>query len=170
MQILFEQIVLIRKLNCWKTYNMKSLKFQLERQTLDTLYKSFVRPLLEYADFIWTDCTDQEAKLLENIQYKAACVVCGAIKGTSYDRFREELGWEKLETRRLFHKMVFFYKIINQHLPSFLTDLLPTYTHQRTQCTLRSRNNLSLYSIRSQRFYDSFLPSSVHLWNSLDNP
>ena len=31
---------------------LKSLKFRLERQTLDTLCKSFVRSLLEYADFI----------------------------------------------------------------------------------------------------------------------
>ena len=38
------------------------------------------------------------AKLLENIQYEAARIVFGAIRGTSYDRLREELGWEKLET------------------------------------------------------------------------
>ena len=34
---------------------------------------------------------------------------------------------------------------------------------------MRSSNKLSLYSSRSQRFYNSFLPSSVHLWNTLDN-
>jgi hypothetical protein len=87
---------------------LKSLKFRLERQTLDTLYKSLLRPLLEYADFIWADCADHEVQLLESIQYEASRVVCGAIKGTSYERLREELGWQKLMTRRLFHKMSFF--------------------------------------------------------------
>ena len=72
-------------------------------------------------------------------------------------------------TRRFFHKMLFFYKIIHHQLPSFFIHLLPSYTYQRTQFTLRSSNNLSLYSSRSQRFYNSFLPSSVRLWNILDN-
>jgi hypothetical protein len=68
---------------------LKSLKFRLERQTLDTLCKSLLRPLLEYADFIWADCADHEVQLLESIQYEASRVVCGAIKGTSYERLRE---------------------------------------------------------------------------------
>lgn len=148
---------------------LKSVKFRLERQTLDILYKSLLRPLLEYADFIWADCADQLIQLLESIQYEASRVVCGAIKGTSYERLREELGWEKLANRRSFHQMLFFYKIINHQLPSFLIDLLPSYTNQRTQFPLRSSNNLSLYSSRTQRFYNSFLPSSVRLWNSLSN-
>ena len=102
-------------------------------------------PLLEYADFIWADCADREVQLLESIQYEASRVVCGAIKGTSYERLREELGWQKLMTRRFFHKMLFFYKIIHHQLPSFLIDLLPSYTYQRTQFTLRSSNSLFQY-------------------------
>jgi hypothetical protein len=133
-------------------YMLKSLKFRLERQTLDTPYKSLLRPLLEYADFIWADCADHEVQLLESKHYETSRVVCGAIKGTSYKRLREELGWQKLMTRRLFHKMLFYYKIIHHQLPSFLIDLLPSYTYQRTQFTLISSNNLSLYSSRSQRF------------------
>ena len=75
----------------------------------------------------------------------------------------------KQMTRRFFHKMLFFYKIIHHQLPSFFIDLLLSYTYQRTQFTLRSSNNLFLYSSRSQRFYNSFLLSSVRLWNTLDN-
>jgi hypothetical protein len=88
---------------------LQSLKFRLERQTLDTLYKNSLnlRPLLEYADFIWADCADREVQLLESIQYEASRVVSGAVKGTSYERPREELGWQKLMTRRFFHKNSF---------------------------------------------------------------
>ena len=64
-------------------------------------------PLLEYADFIWADCADREVQLLESIQYEASRVVSGAVKGTSYERPREELGWQKLMTRRFFHKNSF---------------------------------------------------------------
>jgi hypothetical protein len=71
--------------------------------------------------------------------------------------------------RRFFHKMLFFYKIIHHQLPSFFIDLLPSYTYQWMQFTLRWSNNLFLYSSRSQIFYNSFLLSSVRLWNTLDN-
>jgi hypothetical protein len=43
---------------------LKSLKFRLERQTLDTLYKSLLGPLLEYADFIWADLCGPESTII----------------------------------------------------------------------------------------------------------
>lgn len=148
---------------------LKSLKFRVERVTLDILYKSLVRPLMEYADFIWASCTDHEKQSLENIQYEAARVVTGAIRGTSYERLRFELGWEKIETRRLIHKLVYFYKIVHCRTPSFLTDLLPLYVYERTRFALRSRHNFCLYNkTRTQRFYNLFFPTSVRLWNYLN--
>ena len=40
---------------------MRRLKFQLDRKSLQTIYISFIRPLLEYADVVWDNCTQQEA-------------------------------------------------------------------------------------------------------------
>jgi hypothetical protein len=36
-----------------------------------------------YGDVIWDNCSEEEAKVLEHVQYEAARVVTGAIKGTS---------------------------------------------------------------------------------------
>ena len=36
---------------------MRRLKFRLNRKSLETIYFSFIRPLLEYADVIWDNCT-----------------------------------------------------------------------------------------------------------------
>lgn len=49
---------------------------------------------MEYADVIWSGCTDTESDLLGHVQYEAAKVVTGAIKGTSRQHLLEELGWE----------------------------------------------------------------------------
>ena len=38
---------------------MRRLKYDLDRKSLETIYKSFIRPLLEYADGIWNNCTQQ---------------------------------------------------------------------------------------------------------------
>ena len=44
---------------------MRKLKFILDRKSLETIYITFIRPLLEYADIIWDNCSDQEKKDLE---------------------------------------------------------------------------------------------------------
>ena len=35
---------------------MRKLKFKLDRRSLQTIYISFIRPLLEYADIVWDNC------------------------------------------------------------------------------------------------------------------
>ena len=44
---------------------MRKLKFQLNRKSLQTIYFSFIRTLLEYADVVWDNCTQYEANELE---------------------------------------------------------------------------------------------------------
>ena len=41
---------------------MRKLKFQLDRKSLETIYLAFVRPLLEYADVTWDNCSQYEKK------------------------------------------------------------------------------------------------------------
>ena len=48
---------------------MRKFKFKLDRKSLQTMYFSFIRPLLEYADVIWDNCTQYEVNELEK-KYK----------------------------------------------------------------------------------------------------
>ena len=36
---------------------LRSMKFTMDRKSLQTIYFSFIRPLLEYADVVWDNCT-----------------------------------------------------------------------------------------------------------------
>ena len=45
------------------------------------------------------------------VQYKAALVIIGAIKGTPRDRLYQELGLESLVDSRWCCKLLFFHKI-----------------------------------------------------------
>ena len=76
---------------------MKKLSLFLSRKTLLTIYKSFVRPNLDYADIIYDKPFNEsfEAKI-EKIQYRAAPVITGVIKGTSHDRLYQEIVLESL--------------------------------------------------------------------------
>ena len=76
---------------------MKKLSLFLLRKNLLTIYKSFVRPNLDYADIIYDKPFNESFKTkIEMIQYRAALVITGAIKGTSRDRLYQEIGLESL--------------------------------------------------------------------------
>ena len=80
---------------------MKKLSLTLSRNSLLTIYKTFVRPILDYADIIYDKpLTESFKDKLEMVQYNAALVITGAIKGTSRDRIYKELSLESLAERR----------------------------------------------------------------------
>ena len=47
----------------------------------------------------------------EKVQYSAALIITGTIKGTFRERLYKELGLESIGGRRCYRKLVFFYKI-----------------------------------------------------------
>ena len=71
---------------------MRKLKFILDRQSLEIIYTSFIRPILEYADVVWDNCTQCEINALEKIQIEAAQVATGATKLISLDILYREMG------------------------------------------------------------------------------
>ena len=51
------------KEKAWFRVNtMRRLKFKLGRKSLEIIYTAFIRPLLEYSDVIWDNCTEYEKK------------------------------------------------------------------------------------------------------------
>ena len=80
---------------------IKQLRHSLPRKSLVTIYKAFLRPLIDYGDIIY-DKPQNECfcEKLESVQYKAALATTGAIQGTSDDKIYQELGLEPLKLRR----------------------------------------------------------------------
>ena len=65
----------------WKRINLlRALKYQLDRRSLQTMYLSFIRPILEYGDVIWDNCCNYEKFEIEKIQIEAGRIVTGATK------------------------------------------------------------------------------------------
>ena len=43
----------------WTRINiMSGLKYELDRESLEIIYTTFIRPIVEYADVIWDNCSD----------------------------------------------------------------------------------------------------------------
>ena len=61
---------------------MKKLSLTLSRNSLLTIFKIFVRPILDYADIIYDKSLTESFKdKLEMVQYNTAFVITGAFKG-----------------------------------------------------------------------------------------
>ena len=109
------------KEKAWTKINiMRRLKYDLDRKSLETIYKSFIRPLLEYADVIWDNCTQQNKNELELIQLEAARISTGATKLVSVANLYIETGLETLDARRNKHKLMLSYKMFNDLTPSLI--------------------------------------------------
>ena len=88
---------------------MRSLKFTLDRRSLETIYLSFIRPLLEYGDVIFDNLTNFEQNELDKIQNEAAKIVTGTTKLTSIENLYTDTGWQPLGNRRNIHKLIKYF-------------------------------------------------------------
>ena len=156
------------KNKAWQRINiMRKLKHNLDRKSLEIIYTSFIRPILEYADVIWDNCSQYEKQELEKIQHEAARIATGATKLVSIIELYKEIGWESLENRRYNHKLTLFYKMINSLTPSYLSSMVPPLVSDTTRYSLRNSNDIRIPSSRTQLFHDSYIPSVVEEWNKL---
>ena len=148
---------------------LKKLKYQVDRKSLETIYFTFIRPKLEYSCHIWDNCNNKDSELLEKFQMDIARTVSGARKGTSHNAIYEELGWQKLQTRRKVVKEKQFSKLVNKTAPKYLYELLPGTVGESSQRNLRNANNIKSIKCRTETFKSSFIPSSISYWNQRKN-
>ncbi len=151
-----------------KVDNMRGLMYKLDRITLEKMYMTFVRPILEYGSMVWLNCQDKDKKLLEDVQLEAARVVTSAVRGTSHQIIYDACNWETLEKRRNTQQLVNMYKLENNLLPPSLTSLLPGQINTRVTYNLRNKSNIIGIQAKSNAYKNSFLPSAIQLWNNLD--
>ena len=80
---------------------IKKLNNTLPRKTLLTIYKSFVRPHLDYGDIIYDQPNNENfCNKLETVQYNATLAITVSIQGISKVKLYTKLGLESLKSRR----------------------------------------------------------------------
>ena len=75
---------------------LRKIKYQFSKQTLNTLFYTYNRPLLEYASEVWDGSTQADANRLEQVQLNAAQIVTGLPVFASLDSLYYETGWKTL--------------------------------------------------------------------------
>ena len=144
-------------------------KFQLilPRHSLITIYKTFIRPHLDYGDVICDRAFNESFHhSLQSIQYNAAIAITGAIRRTLSEKLFQELGLETLKSRRWFRKLYLIYKILYSKSPSYLFKLIPE--NNNPYASRSALNNQIPSNVKTNFFKNSFSPAVITEWNNLN--
>ena len=166
---------------------IRRLYHYLPRNALLQIYKSFIRPHLDYCDVIYHKPTyddfystyySERAKTdpvntnfqftnkIEAVQYSASLAITGCVRGTSREKLYSELGLTSLYDRRRFHRLSLLYKILNQLTPEYLRHFIPD-SIRRLQNTRTNRGDG--IPTRTLNFRYSFFPDALNSWNLLSS-
>ena len=144
---------------------LRKYRLILPRKALETIYISMIRPILEYGNVLYDNCTLSNKWAIENIQRQAALLCTGGYRHTDYKNLLIELNWESLSDRRKQHKLVILYKIINKIYPDYLYRSLNINTN--THYNLRQPLHIRPRKTRLNNSHNSFFPSTIRQWNLL---
>ena len=139
---------------------LRKLHNILPRSALLTIYKSFIRPHLDYGDIIYDQANNASFnQKLELLLYSARLAITGATRGTSREKLYEELGLESLQLRRWFRKLSYFYKLFNSERPHYLFKLIPL---RGSSYITRNIHNIPFFKTRLYFFEKLFLPVNYY--------
>ena len=138
----------------------------MPRKPLITIYKAFLRSLLDHGHIIYDQLYNVSfCEKSELIQYKAALSIRGAIQGTSRNEIYEELRIESVKGRRWYRRLSCMFKIMKEKAPKYLINLIP-----KCNQTVRTRNShIPIFHCQTDCFKYSFFPSSLKDWFNLDD-
>ena len=128
------------------------------------LYKSLIRPQLEYGSNVWSVIYKKEEAKLENVQRRATKIL-KCLKDKDYNQRLKHLGLPSLEYRRQRSDLIQVYKIIKNIDRVDKNKLFPS---SRTQNTTRG-HDFKIYkkTCRTNLRKFSFSQRIVNPWNNL---
>ena len=154
-----------KKANSTRAFLSRNLS-HCSRKIKETSYKTFVRPIAEYAASAWDPHTQRNVKKIEQIQRSSARFVTGNYDRTcSVTAMVQNLQWSTLADRRRISRLVMMYRIrydlIDISWPQYL---IPS--------TSRTRGHASRFlcpQCSSSTYSNSFFPRTTRDWNALES-
>ena len=139
---------------------IKRLRDIFPRDSLVTIYKSFIRTHLHYGDVIYDQPNnDSFTDKIEQLQYKAYLASIKAIQETSRKCLYNKLRRESLSSRRWCRKLCTIYKLLSTQCPKYLFNIIPS-----SESFYDTRKNRDLFfNCRTDCFKHSFFSNSLSL-------
>ena len=155
---------------------LKPLKFKLNRAVIEKIFLSYIRPIMEYGDLVWSGAPTSILAKLDHLVVEAMRLITGTPARSNIASLYREMGWQLLPTRCEIHILRMMYKISTGLAPSYLVDILATKITQmppnleRLRPGINSRLSVGDYpipNVRTKLREHSFSVGGSKLWNSL---
>ena len=144
-----------------KLYSLKIIRPYITNSIANLIYKSCVRPIMEYADFLIDSCTKSKTEKLDRIQKRAVKIIDrGQHKDLGHDDLVTLYGLGDLGERRRKHHLSVMYRHSRNH--NNLVTIRP-------DVELRSNNKLKfkLKTTQLTKVQNSPYYRGVSLWDRL---
>ena len=136
-------------------------------QLFSKLYKSLIRPILEYCSPVWCPHLKKDLNTLEKVQRRASkCALGNVGQDMPYEERLKLLKWPLLEQRKLFSSLIECYKTINR-LNGLDPSAFFTFAHDFRPLRANHRFKLKLTSATLNSFKHSFFIRIIDEWNNL---
>ena len=154
-----------------KAAALKTLRYcaRVSVDTMSLMYKTILRPCLEYASIAWNNCYAADSRRLQQLQLSITGAVMHQRRHPSVSKSQllKQLGWPTLAWRRRRAKRIYFWKLVNNQGPPCLSSRIPKSVNNRCEYSLRNTGTVELPACSSSLYLSSFIPLSCLLWNSL---
>ena len=133
------------------------------------MYNALVVPYFDYCSPVWGYIGKCQSERLQKLQNRAAHIITNSDNMTpsSFLLHVHDLGWDTLEKRHTKQLVITMYKVVNDHFPPCLHELVQTTLQVHTYNLRDSPHNLFIPRPLSEARKRSLHYRAATLWNSL---
>ena len=135
--------------------------------TLRYIYNSLIQPHFDNCSVVWSNFNKTLADKLQKLQNRAARVLTFSSYDTSADPLIRQLGWNKLDNQRKFHKAVMVHKSLHGLAPDYLCSMFTDRSSINSYSLRDTEGKLAIPKPRTDYLKNSFSYSGAVFWNSL---
>ena len=107
----------------------------MSQSNLERIVYAFVIPRIDYCNSILYGLPTIEHEKLQRVQNIAPRLITGSSRRDHITPVLKNLHWLPVRSRITFKILLLTYKILNGHLPSYLTSLICSYKPARSLCS-----------------------------------
>ena len=147
------------------------LKYRLSRTNLDKLYFVYIRPLFDYACELWDNCGIGNSQNWNNFNWNLPELLQAYIFSQKLKFYIHciEIGWKILSVRWRRRKLQLFFMIYISLISLIIFVHSFPHLQSTSEYPLRNGNDIILPFCRMCSTSDSFIASTVKMWDNLNN-
>ena len=149
------KISLLTKINNYLSYDMKIL-----------FYNSYIMSTMDYCSIVWYKCQNKSSlsKLIV-LQKRCAKIILRKPIRTHSSELFHMLDWLSFENRCKYHTAVIVHKTVNNHVPSYIKNILHFASNESYSLRSTTHNDISHKKINTKYGSQTFSHSAMTVWN-----